>query len=234
VQVNITRMIDEVQCYQTVRELRWPDGVACPSCASQHVIRRGFDDVESARQRYECHDCDQRFDDLTDTIFAGALVGFQGRGFAEGVSLDFCRSLLLESLLFQWPAQGVTIRGRDTSIRPRNPIRALDAIFFHRVPILMAVEPHSMAWVAGQRGPDRSGESWCQVLANWPWVTRVVTDAGKGLERGVKLAKEARRTAAEGQEEVSVLPLQMGLDVFHTQRELQRVVHGKWKRAERQ
>src|SRR5215831_18748129 len=23
------------------------------------------------RQRYECHDCDQRFDDLTDTIFAG-------------------------------------------------------------------------------------------------------------------------------------------------------------------
>ncbi len=29
----------------------------------------------------------------------------------------------------------------------------------------MAVEPHSMAWVAGQRGPDRSGESWCQVLA---------------------------------------------------------------------
>ena len=30
------------------------------------------------------------------------------------------------------------------------------------------------------------------------------------------------------------MPLQMGLDVFHTQRELQRVVHGKWKRAERQ
>jgi transposase-like protein len=25
----------------------------------------------TARQRYECHDCDQRFDDLTDTIFAG-------------------------------------------------------------------------------------------------------------------------------------------------------------------
>ncbi len=24
-----------------------------------------------ARQRYECHDCDRRFDALTDTIFAG-------------------------------------------------------------------------------------------------------------------------------------------------------------------
>jgi transposase-like protein len=70
-QVNIKNLIDEVRCYQTVRELRWPDGVACPSCQSTHVIKRGFDDTEPARQRYECHDCDQRFDDLTDTIFAG-------------------------------------------------------------------------------------------------------------------------------------------------------------------
>src|SRR5712691_984850 len=71
VQVNIKNLIDDVQCYQTVRELRWPDGIACPSCQSQQVIKRGFDDTEPARQRYECHDCDQRFDDLTDTIFAG-------------------------------------------------------------------------------------------------------------------------------------------------------------------
>jgi transposase-like protein len=71
VQVNIKHLVDDVQCYQTVRELRWPDGIACPSCQSKHVIKRGFDDTEPARQRYECHDCDQRFDDLTDTIFAG-------------------------------------------------------------------------------------------------------------------------------------------------------------------
>src|SRR4029453_14264608 len=71
VQINITNLIDDVQCYQTVRELRWPDGITCPSCASQHIIKRGCDDTESARQRYECHDCDKRFDDLTDTIFAG-------------------------------------------------------------------------------------------------------------------------------------------------------------------
>ena len=70
-QVNITKLIDDVQCYQTVRELRWPDGVACPSCESKEVIKRGFDDTEPARQRYACHNCDTRFDDLTDTIFAG-------------------------------------------------------------------------------------------------------------------------------------------------------------------
>ena len=52
-------------------EMPMDDGVACPSCESKHVIKRGFDDTEPARQRYECHDCDTRFDDLTDTIFAG-------------------------------------------------------------------------------------------------------------------------------------------------------------------
>src|SRR5712691_2036336 len=71
VQVNIKNLIDDVQCYQTVRELRWPDGVVCPSCESKYVIKRGFDDTESARQRYACTDCHTRFDDLTDTIFAG-------------------------------------------------------------------------------------------------------------------------------------------------------------------
>jgi transposase-like protein len=71
VQVTLKHLIDDAQCYQTVRERRWPDGIACPSCASQHVIKRGFEDTASARQRYACHDCDTRFDDLTDTIFAG-------------------------------------------------------------------------------------------------------------------------------------------------------------------
>jgi transposase-like protein len=71
VQVNITKLIDDVQCYQTVRALRWADGVQCPSCESQQAIKRGCDDTEPARQRYACHDCHTRFDDLTDTIFAG-------------------------------------------------------------------------------------------------------------------------------------------------------------------
>ena len=68
---HITKLIDDVQWYQTVRELRWPDDVACPACESQEVMKRGFDDTEPAHQRYACHNCDTRFDDLTDTIFAG-------------------------------------------------------------------------------------------------------------------------------------------------------------------
>jgi hypothetical protein len=70
-QVNIKQLIDAGQCYQTVRDLRWPDGIACPSWQSKYIIKRGFDDTEPARQRYACHDGAQRFDDLTATIFAG-------------------------------------------------------------------------------------------------------------------------------------------------------------------
>ena len=56
-QVNIKNLVDDVQCYQTVRELRWPDGITCTSCESNQVIKRGFDDTEPARQRYACKDC---------------------------------------------------------------------------------------------------------------------------------------------------------------------------------
>ncbi|HEY5866212.1 MAG TPA: transposase, partial [Candidatus Tectomicrobia bacterium] len=70
-QVNIKNLVDDMQCYQTVRALRWPAGVVCSACQANQVIKRGFDDTEPARQRYECLDCYTRFDDLTDTIFAG-------------------------------------------------------------------------------------------------------------------------------------------------------------------
>jgi transposase-like protein len=69
--VNIQDLFDDAKCYQTIREMRWPDGVTCPRCSSDSVIKNGRDDTEPHRQRYECGGCRQRFDDLTDTIFAG-------------------------------------------------------------------------------------------------------------------------------------------------------------------
>ena len=69
--VNIRDLIDNAKCYETVRAMRWPDGVACPHCSSLSVIKDGRDDTEPHRQRYLCHSCRRRFDDLTGTIFAG-------------------------------------------------------------------------------------------------------------------------------------------------------------------
>jgi hypothetical protein len=101
----------------------------------------------------------------------------------------------------------------------------LEEIFCHREPIVRAVEPHSLAWVAGQRGPARSGASGCHLLAAWPRVERVITEAGTGLDRGVQLVNAPRAAATQ--------PIVMGLDVLHTQHELPRVLHGPWRRAER-
>jgi hypothetical protein len=61
-----------------------------------------------------------------------------------------------------------------------------------------------------------------------------MADGGTGLERGVKLANEARSALAQESESVSPVAITMGLDVFHPQRELEQALRGVEKRAERQ
>ena len=68
--VNIPSLVDDAKCFDTVRHLRWPDGVRCPRCGSAEVARHGLDERQRDRQRYRCMACQGRFDDLTDTIFA--------------------------------------------------------------------------------------------------------------------------------------------------------------------
>lgn len=69
--INLAALIDDAKCYQTIRQLRWVDGVDCPGCDSREVIKRGKDDTQSHRQRYQCKGCEFHFDDLTGSIFAG-------------------------------------------------------------------------------------------------------------------------------------------------------------------
>src|SRR2546430_17626171 len=52
-------------------------------------------------------------------------------------------------------------------------LRCLDEIFFHHDPVLVAVEPHSMTWLAGQRGPNRTGATRSALLAGWASFGRV-------------------------------------------------------------
>jgi hypothetical protein len=171
---------------------------------------------------------------------------FAATGSAMGLSLGQIITLLAiflspgpvprRATVGRWLSQasrqaGARLACRDQRGQRWNLGLCLDEIFFHRTPILMGGEPHNMAWVAGQRGPDRSGESWCELGAKGPCAEHVIADAGKGLERGVKRANEAR--AAKAHAPAVAKPMQMGLDVFHTQRESQRVVHGHGRRAER-
>lgn len=68
---KIQDLMSDERCYDVLRELRWPEGRVCPHCDSKSVVRRGFDDTQSGRQRYECKECHKRFDDLTGTVLAG-------------------------------------------------------------------------------------------------------------------------------------------------------------------
>ena len=69
--VNIQHLMDDAKCFETVRALRWSDGIVCPHGGSTRLIKRGFDDTQPHRQRDRCHGCARDFDDLTGTVLAG-------------------------------------------------------------------------------------------------------------------------------------------------------------------
>jgi transposase-like protein len=69
--IQLKHLIDDRKCYETIRQLRWPDGITCPHCSSGEIKKRGFHSRQAYRQRYVCLACHQQFDDLTNTIFEG-------------------------------------------------------------------------------------------------------------------------------------------------------------------
>jgi hypothetical protein len=171
-----------------------------------------------------------------------------GSGCAMGVSLSQIVPLLAivlplgavpsRAMVGRWVQAAAAQAGRrlvvlDLACQARVRVLWLDEIFLHRAPVLMAIEPHSMAWRAGQRGPERSGESWREVITHWPCLEHVIAAGGQGLARGVKLANAARGAQGEAAETVSSQAMTMGLDVFHTQRESERVIQRQGKHAER-
>jgi len=69
--ISIASLTSDEACYQQVRALRWSEVAVCPHCGSRETIRRGKDERQPERQRYQCKACDKRFDDLTGTVFEG-------------------------------------------------------------------------------------------------------------------------------------------------------------------
>ncbi|MBV9750109.1 MAG: transposase [Acetobacteraceae bacterium] len=69
--INLSGLMDDAKCFAFVRQQRWPEGVRCPGCGGDAVIRDGCDDTQPCRQRYRCKACAGRFDDLAGTVLAG-------------------------------------------------------------------------------------------------------------------------------------------------------------------
>ena len=42
--INLSALLDDAKCFALVRQHRWPEGVQCPGCDSDAVVRAGHDD----------------------------------------------------------------------------------------------------------------------------------------------------------------------------------------------
>ena len=69
--IPLQNLLDDVKCYETIRQLRWPEGVRCPHCGAAAITKQGRDTSQPARQKYRCQGCFRYFDDLTETVLAG-------------------------------------------------------------------------------------------------------------------------------------------------------------------
>jgi hypothetical protein len=58
--INLQSLIDDAKCYETVRQLCWPEGVHCPHCYAHQVTKQGRDRTQPVRQKYCCTACQQR------------------------------------------------------------------------------------------------------------------------------------------------------------------------------
>ena len=70
IKLNILNLVTDDKCYEYLRLVRWQSGVNCPHCKSKEVKEKGQSSHNEHIQRYNCEDCNQGFNDLTDTIFA--------------------------------------------------------------------------------------------------------------------------------------------------------------------
>src|SRR5512135_3418833 len=116
---------------------------------------------------------------------------------------------------------GGLLKRLDRACKALVVVACLDEIFFHRRPVLVAVEPQSMAWILGQRTSDRSGPTWAAALKGWTALEAVLADGGTGLHAGLALIQRQRHASHQA-------PLEVGLDVFHTQRDAQRLLRSIW------
>jgi hypothetical protein len=123
-------------------------------------------------------------------------------------------------------AAGRVLKALDARCRALVLVGCLDEIFFHGRPVLVGVEPASMAWFLGRVARDRTGATWAEALHDWTALEFVAADAGSGLQAGIIAVQRGRRQLGQ-------VPLENGLDVFHTTQEARRVLRRGWNHGER-
>ena len=83
-------LCSEASAANLLEQVRWRDGLYCPRCRSESVIKYGS---YREYQRYLCKDCDRTFNTKTGTIFAHAKTGLDKLLFAFYAFLRFNTSI---------------------------------------------------------------------------------------------------------------------------------------------
>jgi transposase-like protein len=208
--LNIQSLIDDRKCFETVRQMRWPDGVTCPHCSSLQVTRQGFDETQPMRQKYECRACCRRFDDLTGTIFAGHhrplrtwILGL----YLMGLNLSN-EQIAKELDLNGDDAQEMTSRLRQGIVERRPEVRLSGAVECDEVSVTAGHQGHPEA-VRRKGRPGRrrrlKGERGRGTLAKEkPPILGMIQRSGQVVIRMLADVKRAtiapliRRTIAKG------------------------------------
>jgi hypothetical protein len=136
------------------------------------------------------------------------------------------RSTLHRWIKLAGVAAGRVLKLLDARCQALVLVGCLDEVFFHGRPVLVGVEPASLAWFLGQKADDRSGATWAKALSDWDGLAFVTADAGKGLQAGIAAVQRERQEDGKPS-------LENGLDVFHTTYEARRVLRQSWNRVER-
>jgi hypothetical protein len=166
---------------------------------------------------------------------------FAVTAFAMGLSLNQILVLLAillgtratpgRSSVHRWiraagKAAGPVLKRLDRAAKSLVLVGCLDEIFFHRKPVLVGVEPKSMMWFLGKKADDHQGSTWFAQLQPWTSLGFVTCDAGLGLKAGIAQTQRHRR-------QTNQVPLEKGLDVFHTKQAARRVLRILWNKVER-
>ncbi|OYR69597.1 IS1595 family transposase [Halorubrum ezzemoulense] len=142
----------EASAANLLEQVRWREGLCCPRCRSESVIKHGS---YREYQRYLCKDCDRTFNDKTGTIFAHAKSGLDKLLFA------FYSFLRFNTNIRQLDAE-IDFSYRSLRQRVEQFARTLDVT---DISLVGPVEIDEFYISAGKKGRERDGESRSRALS---------------------------------------------------------------------
>ena len=140
----IKTFVSERRAANLLRQIRWRDGVYCPRCRGESVIRYGSYRVF---QRYLCKDCDRTFNDQTGTVFEHSEVALRKWFLAVYTYIRFNTSLRQLDV-------EIDVSYKTIYRRVQHFLRVLDA---PRLQLNGPVEIDEFYVKAGLKGRERDG-----------------------------------------------------------------------------